>query len=281
MAVRLLQKLLGRLTRRSTTNHLEFACITNTGYNRMHNEDNFLFFGTVLPEEHQSLEEPLVATADVDELVTVAVFDGMGGELAGEAASCVAALCLDGLSSTLEPSEEGLQGAFRKMQDSVEAMRRNRRISTTGSTAVVLTCRDNAAAVGNLGDSKAFLLRGGKLSTLSVSHTDAEILAQLGLDQKPALTQFLGVDESDAPIEPHVSTLTLQTNDIVILASDGLTDMVDEATITREANATKDMSLLVSRLCQLALDNGGIDNVAIIACRAAADGKTPRMEANS
>ena len=242
------------------------ACITNTGHKRTGNQDNFVFFGTVMPQLHQSSDEALTAVAPRGATAVVAVLDGMGGELAGEAASFVAATQLNAITPTLGVDEASMGDAFRTMQDAVQAMRVNRRLSSTGTTATVLAYKDGAAIVGNLGDSQAFLVRDGMIRTLSVSHTDEEVVRRLGLSRKPVLTQFLGVDETDAPIEPHIARVDLEAGDRLILASDGLTDMVDTTTILGETIGAPDMKTLVTRLCEQALTNGGIDNVTVIAC---------------
>ncbi len=252
--------------RKPAAGRLCLACITNTGGHRDHNEDNFVFFGTVLPQEHQSMEAPLKESVLLDALTVVAVFDGMGGELMGDAASFAAASRLNELVPSLDASESDLLRAFREMQDAVCDLRADWRLSSTGTTVVVLCCRNGVAFVGNLGDSKAFLVRDGELVTLSVSHTDEWLLGQLGLDRKPALTQYLGVDETDAPMEPHVVGFELELGDRILLASDGLTDMVDESSIARTTSDAASMEELVCDLCDQALVHGGEDNVTVIAC---------------
>ena len=245
---------------------LELACASDTGLCREHNEDNFLFGTTVMPQEHQSLEGVLTARESLSKPVVAAVLDGMGGEPAGETASYVAAQRLAELAPSLEADEPNLQHAFRAMQDAVRAMRINRRLSTTGTTAVVLASHGNVACVGNLGDSPAFLLRGGELRTLSVAHTDERLLRQLGIARRPGLTQFLGIDEGDAPIEPHIVSFELAAGDRILLASDGLTDMVDEAVIAHAMQSAASVEALACTLRDQALANGGEDNVTIIAC---------------
>lgn len=245
---------------------LSFACISNTGLRRPHNEDNFLFFEQVLPEEHQSVEHALLATSPREALSVVAVFDGMGGELAGEGASFSAASCLKNECSSLALEEAALASAFNKMQAAVRSFRAQEKLSSTGSTAVVLVCQGGQALLGNLGDSKAFLLRAGELATLSVSHTDEEILRELGIHRKPGLVQYLGVDDTDAVIEPHIVRIALEPGDRILLSSDGLTDMVVEADMRDAMLAVPETGALVEKLCEQALQAGGIDNVTIICC---------------
>ena len=248
---------------------LRFACISNTGCKRPHNEDNFLFFGQVMEREHQSLDEPLASFAPAEELVVAGVFDGMGGEQAGEAASYAAALRLSELLPTIEPDEESVLAAYASMQEAVRDERAVRRLSRIGSTAVTLVARGGTAAVANLGDSPAFLLSGSAFSELSIAHTDAELMRELGLDRRPGLTQYLGMDESDAPIEPNIVSLELAPADRILLASDGLTDMVPPDAIALAMADAADPEELVARLCARALEAGGEDNITIIACEAA------------
>ena len=265
-----LRRALGLAAEPEATTGLRLACTSDTGRRRPHNEDNFLFFGQLMPREHQSLGKVLSAEAGTDELVCAAVLDGMGGELAGEAASYAAALALRDAQPTLEPSAEALGEAFRAMQDAVSAVRINARLSTIGTTATVLVAQGARALVANLGDSPAFLLRDRGLATLTVEHTDAELLRELGINRKPGLTQFLGMDEGDAPIEPHFQPLALEPGDRILLASDGLTDMVSLRGIAQAMREAGSPQELVSRLCDEALEAGGADNVTIIACEAPA-----------
>lgn len=253
-------------------NLLRFACITNTGKHRAHNEDNFLFFGRVMPKEHQSLDQALPFDLPQGKLAAVAVFDGMGGELAGEESSYVAAACL---KQCLESYGFGydidsLNKAFTQMQQAVARSRDIQKLSSTGTTASVMLSNAATALIGNLGDSPIFLLRDGTLQTISESHTDEAMLKELGINRRPGLTQYLGMDDSLAPIEPHLVQLELEPGDWILLASDGLTDMVDHDTIAAALRDIHDPAEVVHELCQRALGAGGRDNITIIACHVSA-----------
>lgn len=246
---------------------LRFACISNTGCRRLHNEDNYLFFNTCMPQDHQSLEKPLYHELRKGRWACVAVFDGMGGELAGEASSYTAAACLKESLPHLMYGLEPLAHAFTLMQEAVSDLRVNWKLSSTGTTASILLSDGCTALIGNLGDSPIFMLRDGSLSTLSVAHTDEALIKELGLNRKPGLTQYLGVDETDAPIEPHLAHISMQPGDQILLASDGLTDMVDQETIADIMNRDLTTTQLVSQLCDCALEAGGKDNITIIVCK--------------
>lgn len=246
---------------------LRFACISNTGCRRLHNEDNYLFFNKFLPQDHQSLERPLYHELRKGKWACVAIFDGMGGELAGEASSYTAAVCLKEALPQSMYGLEHLAHAFTLMQVAVSDLRVNWKLSSTGTTASILMSDGYTALIGNIGDSPIFMLRDGSLSTLSVAHTDEALVKELGLKRKPGLTQYLGVDESDAPIEPHLTQISIQPGDQILLASDGLTDMVDQETIAGVMSRGLTTKQLVSQLCDLALEAGGKDNITIVACK--------------
>ena len=249
---------------------LRLACSTNTGHKRLHNEDNFLFFGQVMPEEHQSLDHALSADSSIDELTVVAVFDGMGGELAGEAASYAAALALRDAIPSLEPSTQAVGSAFVAMQQAVCDARASRRLSTMGTTAVLFVSQNGTAIVGNLGDSSGYLLRDDSLTSLTIAHTDEAIFRELGIDQKPGLTQYLGVSEEFASIEPHLMQLELQQGDYLLLATDGLTDLVDDEGIADALRRAASPADLVENLTTQALAAGGHDNITLVACEVVA-----------
>lgn len=247
---------------------LRLACITNTGHCRVHNEDNFLFANKVMPQEHQSLPKSLMAEVEDGGFFCSAVFDGMGGELAGEAASYAAARALFDCTRGLDAGSMSIEQCFRAMQGAVRNVKASRRLSSIGTTVAILAARSPRMIVANLGDSPIFLMQEGNLSTLSVAHTDAKLLRELGIDRKPGITQYLGMDETDAPMEPNVVSLELQPEDRILLASDGLTDMVDEESIARAMQTSPDPQTLVEDLCSQALDAGGTDNITVIACEA-------------
>lgn len=137
-----------------------------------------------------------------------------------------------------------------------------------GSTAVLLYLNAREAWVCNVGDSRAFLLRDGELRQLSVDHTDAGLLAAQGVrGRKPALTQHLGIRPEEMVLEPHFFREKLRPGDWYLLCSDGLTDMVSEEEIRSAAETAPDAGQCVRKLTEAALENGGRDNVTVIAVR--------------
>ena len=94
------------------------------------------------------------------------------------------------------------------------------------------------------------------------------MLQKLGItNRKPGLTQFLGIDEEQFALTPHIKAFEVLKGDVILLASDGLTDMVDETVISNVLSVEKTPARAVSGLQELALANGGVDNITIIVCR--------------
>ena len=120
----------------------------------------------------------------------------------------------------------------------------------------------------NLGDSRGYLLRGGKLLQISQDHTDAAFMQENGITgRKPYLTQYLGIDPDEMMIEPYIKSYYLQEGDTFLICSDGVTDMVEEQEICRILAHNEDVGDCVDLLIQAALDGGGKDNITAIVVR--------------
>jgi protein phosphatase len=139
-----------------------------------------------------------------------------------------------------------------------------------GATVVALLVREGEAFVGSMGDSRAYLLRSGKLRALTRDHTVTEVLLAEGEitaeeaavhPMRTALSRFVGMPE---PAPPEVNHAALRTGDRLLLCSDGLTSMVPDDVIrdllVRGATDEETCSALVSA----ALAAGGRDNVTVV-----------------
>lgn len=255
--------------------HYEAACGSNQGRIRNNNEDNLFFGGLTLPEKHGSTE-----TMDGQFIVplggkgcrgfSVAVFDGMGGEADGEIASFTAANvyrnCLKEASES-DSMEVFLATAVQKMSDEVAALAR-KNYSGMGTTAVALCFLEDCYYLCNVGDSRAFLLREGGLSQISVDHTDILTLQRLGItERKPSLSQYIGMYYEDVVIEPYIAQGQVLDGDQFLICSDGLTDMVEQDAIEHIMRKSDTAHDCAERLISAALEHGGRDNVTVTVVR--------------
>lgn len=248
---------------------MSLACVTSTGKIREHNEDNFNFFGEGMPAEHQSLDRVLTRTVPDGEPFAVAIFDGMGGEQAGELASYTAAHAFSRMRERGHFTVNGINLLMHSMNRAVLRRRKLGHYGTIGTTVTMLASENGIGYVANLGDSPAYLFRSGSLARISKEHTEREMLERLGIHQRKAgLTQFLGMDEEQFQMKPHVYPFEIIRGDIILLASDGLTDMVPENVIADVLSVEQTPARAAIGLRELALTNGGVDNITIMICRA-------------
>ena len=156
---------------------IDAACVCKTGLVRTNNEDNFYFAGHILNRENHGLAETLQWSGNTG--AVFAVFDGMGGEASGEVAAYLAAAALRDAMDWWN-KENFLTRACVKANADICAYARQNRSPLMGSTAVLLTVGKDSAEIVNLGDSRAFLLREGRLEQISTDHTDAAMLERSG-----------------------------------------------------------------------------------------------------
>lgn len=194
-------------------------------------------------------EEPEVVTDHLTDPAIVAVFDGLGGHPAGDVASQLAA---DRIATASVPEDEAtlvalLEGADRALHRAGAA---DLRRAGMGTTAAVLVLRDDTGWVANVGDSSIYRVTDAGLAELTVSDR------AFG----STILQCLGAAE-DA-IRPHVKQVPLAPGERLLLASDGLTDVVSEADIV--AALREDPVHAVERLVHAAACAGFPDDVTVV-----------------
>lgn len=245
---------------------IHMCCFNHTGKVRMKNEDNFLFQGMYLPQDHITMPTPLLWTTDSGKQPLLAVFDGMGGENAGELASYTAAKAMAELGQAAFCSKENLTNVLLKLNRSVCDISRERQLGQIGTTVTLLIFEESSVWIANLGDSPAFQFRNGRLTRISRAHTNERFLTSQGIHKKPALTQFLGIEEDEFVQEPYIDRLDIVKGDIYLLCSDGLTDMVPEEEIRNILDKAKSIESAENKLLYTALEHGGRDNITLILC---------------
>jgi protein phosphatase len=273
----------------TTTVHAEFGAVSHTGKVRTRNEDHFLvsrinrrqdILLTNVPEDH--LPEQ---TGDEGYLYIVA--DGMGGMAAGEVASRLAIstslkLIQGSAKWGFKINQKEARELFDRVSNYIKEIDRtltNRsesdyRLLGMGTTLTAAYSVGIDLFIIHVGDSRAYLYRAGTLQQLTKDHTLAQAMADAGYIapedvrrhiRRNALTNFLGGQRGK--VKADVRWLRVATGDRVMLCSDGLTEMVDDASIARilrEHDAPPDAA---QTLVDEALNRGGRDNVTVIVAR--------------
>ena len=233
---------------------------THPGLVRQNNED---VVACVLPDKEG------IETARG---VLAIVADGMGGHAAGEVASAIAADTIRRLYYEIEGSPDAvLKAAFAAANEAIcRRSRADPACAGMGTTCTVLALRDDAAFLAHIGDSRAYLLREGRLRQISEDHS---LVAQLMRDgaltreqaakspQRHVILRALGTEPA---AEPAVWSqgLPLRPGDVFVLCSDGLTDLVDDCMIGDIVGHLAPVGACAA-LIEAALAAGGIDNVSV------------------
>ena len=249
---------------------IEAFGLTHVGRQRQHNEDALL-------------------VAQDARLFLVA--DGMGGHAAGEIASRIA---VDSITEFIVHTKEDdgtwphaydehfrratnrLMAALRLANTRVlEAMRKDARLRGMGTTVVACMSDGETMSVAHVGDSRAYLVREGKLSRLTNDHSwvfeqvQAGMLTEAEAEKHPlrnVITRALGGALS---VTPDAAEVVSQPGDVYLLCSDGLTGMVPEDEILRlvSENAAN-LEIACQQLIDVANQRGGLDNITAVLVKA-------------
>jgi serine/threonine protein phosphatase PrpC len=235
------------------------AMRTDTGLVRSHNEDSVAWVTS-----HDD-----AAATNRGSLALVA--DGMGGHAAGEVASALAADVIRRLYYSLDgATPQVLASAFGAANRAIiEYAQEHPECHGMGTTCTVLAFRDSQAWLAHIGDSRAYLLRDHHLVQLSEDQTlvaklvSEGTLTQAEADHSPMHNVILQALGTTANIKPMIGTkgLPLHVGDILILCSDGVSNMVPDEKIA-EIAARLPPQEACDALIEAALAAGGHDNAA-------------------
>jgi PPM family protein phosphatase len=236
------------------------AMLTDVGRVRTSNEDSVAF---VIPSKN----DPAASRGCL-----LIVADGMGGHAAGEVASALAVEAVRRVYFSLSgPVPESLMLAFETANRAVfEHGKQTPDCKGMGTTCTALAINDGQVWLAHVGDSRAYMLRNGKLTQLSGDQTlHAQMIREGLLSEEEAkdasggnvILQALGTNPDIVPAVWEKG-ITLLEGDILVLCSDGLWNMVDDATIAEVAACAAPQEAC-QQLIGAALDAGGYDNVSV------------------
>jgi protein phosphatase len=234
------------------------------------------------PGRARSNNEDSVATDPGAQLAVLA--DGMGGYNAGEVASNMATSFIRSeLGRWLrEAGPQASDAEVRRAMDICvdnanraifDASNSNPQYAGMGTTLVVAVFRDGRLLLGHVGDSRCYRLRGGRLTQLTRDHSLLQEQIDAGLitpeqatfsANKNLVTRAVGV-ESSVQLETHQHDL--QADDLFLLCSDGLSDMLPDAAIAQILLGHTALEGTSQALIAAANDAGGRDNISVVLAR--------------
>lgn len=240
----------------------DFAAVTDIGCKRSNNEDSFGY--------------------DAEQHIYV-VCDGMGGNAAGEVASSMAVRALiETLDASAETADAFAAPIENRVMDAIveanrvvrEAGTQNAELTNMGTTLVCACLDQNRAVIGNVGDSRAYLLRNRDCVQITQDHSFLEEEVRKGnmtpemaaaSNLQSVITRAIGAADT---VEPDLFAVSLQPNDMLLLASDGLTRYVQPEEIAWAAANGSHLGAVCNWLIGCAKARGGADNITCILLRA-------------
>lgn len=207
------------------------------------------------------------------------IADGMGGHRAGEYAS---RLAVEVVKQELEGSAEDgpeamMRNAITRANERVlEAARQDAKLSGMGTTLVVATVIERTLYFANVGDSRLYLLN-DDIKQLSKDHSLVQEMVRLGgINQEEAkyhpdkniITRAIGAKDE---VEIDFFEYRLKKGDIILMCTDGLSNMVEDEEILHIVKCSRDVVEAVEQLIERAKDNGGSDNIGVIVAQPFAD----------
>jgi protein phosphatase len=268
---------------------VDVAAATHSGHVKKNNEDHYLVirFGRSLENLSTNLEDGLLARSYNVKGYGMFVADGIGGVAGGHVASRMSLTRLvDLLEETPDwimsfTSEEyalivlqRMKERFLQIDETLRAEAKRVSLHGMGTTLTVAGTLGRELVIGHIGDSRAYLLRAGKLKQLTTDHTLAQALIDAGVakaddpatrSMRHVLTAALG--SLGDVIRPEVYRMELFNNDQLLLCTDGLTEMVDDKTIASVIGEADSAEKACRNLIDLALAAGGLDNITAVLAR--------------
>jgi protein phosphatase len=256
------------VTERTLPSQISARGVTDVGRKRDHNEDSFLVD---------------------DDLGLFVVADGMGGHAGGGTAS---RLAVDTIQQSLRSARTADPGAFtapgtldasplrEHLRAAIEAACRGiyRRaqdepaLSGMGTTVTAALVHGGNAYVAHVGDSRCYLLRGGRIYQISEDHSlvNEQVKAGALTPEEARTSRFKNIITRSVGFEEEVQVDLLgveaERGDVLVLCSDGLSNLVrDEELLKAAATAPADES--ARALVELANDRGGDDNITVVVVR--------------
>lgn len=246
-------------TRKSTALH--HAALTDAGRRHQKNEDAV---AVIVPPDGPGWGFDLAAV----------VCDGVSGQPRGEMAS---ALSIDAFKVTLSRSDERSiaerlrTAAAASSAAIIDFARREAGGAPVASTVVALVLAGRHATIGHVGNSRAYLLRGGEMELLTADHSFVGEQVRQGMilasearrhPMRSRISRALGTPGADAM---DIGEHAVRPGDVLLLSSDGLHDVVDDGEIKKAI--ADDLERSARRLIDLANAAGGPDNITVALCR--------------
>lgn len=248
------------------------AAVTKTG-RRRNNQDNFLLNGKFAPADHDVMS--VKYETNTKKPILAAVCDGMGGEASGERASFVACEELAKASAALTAdagtNKRTVKSAILHANKRLCDIMQEEQAGRMGSTVIAVLLYDDTLFYTNLGDSRIYLLRDGKLIQITKDHTEGRSMVEAGVlteeqlkthPSRNKLNRHLGIFPEEMQLECAVyEDASLRAGDKILLVSDGVFGAVEETVMKRILAEKTSAEERAAKLVDTAFESGSKDNM--------------------
>lgn len=203
----------------------------------------------------------------------LAVADGMGGHAGGEIASAIALNSLESLDDDIPAARmaEFLEEAVDSANSTIARyVQDDPKLENMGTTLTAMLLSGARLVLIHVGDSRAYLLRGGEFTQLTHDHTLVQTLVDEGkitedeVATHPQRSLLLRALNGQGAVEPDVKVHEVEVGDRYLLCSDGLSGVVSEGTVAETLSGEKSCESAARRLIDLANRGGGPDNITAV-----------------
>ncbi len=274
--------------------HVHVAARSDTGRTRSQNQDSFLVAELAEPEDGADFLRMGLGTAaqagpSQGEIILphrgllILVADGMGGAAAGAVASALAARTIHDTLTTRWHADRDLTPArfAARLSEAVEVAnttlheraRDQPELDGMGTTATVVGVLEQYLYIAQVGDSRAYLFRGGELRQITRDQSVVQNLVDAGelteeeaekSERRNMILQAVGVAPS---VDVDLTYQPLRRDDVLLLCSDGLCGVVNRVDLTSAMEACPDPSEACRVLVDMANERGGPDNITAVVAR--------------
>ncbi|MBE7054062.1 MAG: Stp1/IreP family PP2C-type Ser/Thr phosphatase [Ruminococcaceae bacterium] len=211
----------------------------------------------------------------------IIVADGMGGHNGGQIASKTAIDAIKNnlsLESMLLMSEDEIENHLNDCIDNAnnEVILKSltdEHLNGMGTTLVLCVVLNNKIYIANIGDSRFYAIRDNKIAQVTKDHSVVQMLIDKGEiseieaknhPNKNVITRAIG---SSPKAEADIYSYSIKKDDYILMCTDGLSNMVDSSTILNFLMSESNLDTAVKKMGDLAIKNGGYDNITVVAVR--------------
>jgi serine/threonine protein phosphatase PrpC len=255
--------------------------VSDVGRVRKNNEDSFIVAD--LTVEHDSVWSGELPESSVGHLEwLLAVADGLGGAQAGEVASQIAANELVSrvkVALRSHSSDEALTAAIKEINSEIRTIGQSKaECRGMGATLTAAVVSNGEAVIGQVGDSRSYLIRNNKIYQVTKDQSLLQALIDAGQFTEETAVNFpnrniiLSALGAADDVEPVITRVSLARSDLLLLCSDGLSNKVSSPEMLDIALRAGSLDIAAKQLIDLANKNGGEDNITLILARFEGEG---------